>query len=239
MPRLTIAGLDVVLVGGTDGAGGGDGPLVVLLHGYGAPGDDLVPLARVVGAPAGTRWAFPAAPLALPMPYMDARAWWPIDLRRFEEAQRTGVSIDRSSEVPPGMAPARERIVQLLGELGERLRPSALVLGGFSQGAMLTLEVTLRTEVPLAGVALLSGTLLAQDEWVPLMPRRKGLRVFQSHGDEDPLLSPSAAARLRVLLEDAGLDVDWVPFAGGHEIPPPVVSGLRAFLGRVLGPGAG
>jgi phospholipase/carboxylesterase len=41
-----LGGLTVRLTGGTDGKGGGNGPLVVLLHGFGAPGDDLVPLSE-------------------------------------------------------------------------------------------------------------------------------------------------------------------------------------------------
>jgi phospholipase/carboxylesterase len=43
-----LGGLKVRLVGGSDGRGGGDGPVVLLLHGFGAPGDDLVPLADVI-----------------------------------------------------------------------------------------------------------------------------------------------------------------------------------------------
>ena len=42
-----FGGLTVRLTGGTDGKGGGNGPIVVLLHGFGAPGDDLVPLVGV------------------------------------------------------------------------------------------------------------------------------------------------------------------------------------------------
>ena len=43
----------------------GDGPLVLLLHGFGAPGDDLVSLADVLNVPAGTRFVFPEGPLSL------------------------------------------------------------------------------------------------------------------------------------------------------------------------------
>ena len=47
--------------------------LVVLCHGYGAPGDDLVglesELRRVGGVPGGTRWVFPEAPLEVPLSF--------------------------------------------------------------------------------------------------------------------------------------------------------------------------
>ena len=51
MKTISFGGLSCRLVGGADREGGGDGPLVVLLHGFGAPGDDLVQLWRVIDAP--------------------------------------------------------------------------------------------------------------------------------------------------------------------------------------------
>ena len=80
--------------GGDDDRGGGDGPAVVLCHGFGAPGDDLVPLAEVLSAPPRTRFFFPEAPLALPAPYGDARAWWMLDLLRLEASFAAGRGID-------------------------------------------------------------------------------------------------------------------------------------------------
>ena len=89
---------------------------------------------------------------------------------------------------------------------------------------------------PLAGLVLLSGTLLAEPEWTPLLKRRAGLKVFMSHGQQDPLLPFGASERLRDLLGGAGASVEFVPFRGQHEIPMPVVSKLRAFLASVLTP---
>ena len=53
---------------------------IVLLHGFGAPGDDLVGLASALGAPPGTTLLFPEAPKLVadfvPVPFMNsARAW--------------------------------------------------------------------------------------------------------------------------------------------------------------------
>ena len=56
MRTLELGGLECRVVGGSDREGGGDGPVVVLLHGFGAPGDDLVPLWRVMDVPRGTRF---------------------------------------------------------------------------------------------------------------------------------------------------------------------------------------
>ena len=104
MRRIEVEGISVCVTGGTDREGGGDGPLVVLLHGFGASGEDLVPLHRQLQMPEGVRFAFPAAPLdlgaELGRPYAGARAWWLIDLSAFEAASRGEPRPDRSSEVP-------------------------------------------------------------------------------------------------------------------------------------------
>jgi phospholipase/carboxylesterase len=236
MKEIELAGLTVRLAGGVDREGGGEGPLIVLLHGFGAPGDDLVPFWRVLDAPPGTRWAFPAAPFALEgQGQHDSRAWWMIDIERRLTAAERGELDALSQEVPPGLADARARITAFLDAIESRLKPSKTVLGGFSQGAMLACDVALNTDRPLAGIALLSGTLLAAREWAPLASRRRGLPVFQSHGMRDPLLPFAYAEKLRDLLQGGGLDVTWAPFRGGHEIPDGVMRALGQWIRSVLG----
>jgi phospholipase/carboxylesterase len=234
MKRLDLGGLRVLLAGGTDGEGGGEGALVVLMHGFGAPGDDLASLWRVVAAPPGTRWAFPAAPLALQGMGPEGRAWWKIDIMRHLMEVERGGGAAQERDAPAGMSEANAHVVALLDELDARLRPSKVVLGGFSQGAMLACDVALRTDRPLAGIALLSGTLVAGDDWTPLAAHRRGLPVFQSHGTEDAMLSYAQAEKLRDLLRQGGAEVTWVPFKGGHQIPAPVIDALGRWMRAAL-----
>jgi phospholipase/carboxylesterase len=235
MRVANLGGLAVRIVGGTDGSGGGDGPLVVLLHGFGAPADDLIPLAGVLAAPGRVRFAFPGAPLPLPGLWGAGRAWWMIDLARFEQVAGGDVS-QLADEVPPGLADARDHVVAMLDELEPLLGVTGdrIALGGFSQGAMLACDVALRTRRPLAGLVMMSGVLICRPEWLRLLPERRGLPVFQSHGTQDPLLPFALASELRDSMVAAGLAVDWVAFPGGHEIPPQVIAGSSAFLARVL-----
>src|SRR5438093_8062335 len=225
-----FGGLQVRLTGGSDGRGGGDGPVVVLLHGFGAPGDDLVSIWPALNAPRGTRFLFPEGPLSLHMGFGESRAWWMLDLE--------GRTRDRdlSREIPNGLAEARARMMALLDEAERRLGPDPkqLVLGGFSQGAMLACDLVLRTDRPFAGLAILSGTLSAKEAWVPLLRKRRGLLVLQSHGSQDPLLPLFLAEQLRDLLAQAGLAVAWVGFRGVHEIPDLVLRRLGAFIRKVL-----
>jgi phospholipase/carboxylesterase len=222
---LRLAGLDVHAVGD------GDGPLVILLHGFGASGSDLVALAHVIDAPQNTRFLFPAAPLELDSPFGESRAWWLIDWARRERAVAAGRADALTRDVPPGLPEARTRVIALVREAAARFpAASGIVLGGFSQGAMLSLDVALHDAQPLTGLALLSPTMIAEDEWRPRMASRRGLRVLLSHGRQDPLLPFAVSERLRDALTEAGLDVRWVPFDGQHEIPPTVVDALGSLI---------
>jgi len=237
MRELELGGLHARVTGGADREGGGDGPVLVLLHGFGAPGTDLVPLWRVLDVPRGTRFVFPEAPLDLGPAYMGGRAWWMIDIARLERELAAG-GRDLTREVPDGLAEARAQLIALLDAVERELAadPARTVIGGFSQGAMLACDVALRTSRKVAGLALLSTTLLAEEEWIPLMPARVGLPVLQSHGQADPLLPFAIADRLRGELVRAGLAVRWVPFRGGHEIPGVVLDELGRFLRDTLAP---
>lgn len=230
MRELALGGLNTRVAGGTDGDGGGDGPVVVLLHGFGAPGTDLVPLWRQVRAPAGTRWVFPEGLIELSdiSLFGDARAWWRIDIARLEAAMAAGKLRDLSGEEPEGLTEANAAINALLDAVESELNVpgSRIVLGGFSQGAMLSCDVALRSDRELSGLALMSGTLLARDIWLPRTAARAGTPVLISHGREDPLLPFALSEQLKDALSEAGWDVRWVPFNGGHGIAPSVLTDL-------------
>ncbi len=228
----TLGGLTVRLTGGIDDKGGGNGPLVVLLHGFGAPGDDLVPLSEYLDAPTGTRFVFPEAPISIPMGFGDSRAWWMIDMARIQADRAAGKVRDISNDIPRGLTDARGRMKTFLDDLHGKFGadPARTILGGFSQGAMLSCDALLHSTQPYAGLIQLSGTLVAKPEWGPLLLKRKGLPLFQSHGTQDPILPYVMAERLRDEFLKAGMMVEWLPFRGGHEIPEPVLRKLGSFL---------
>ena len=228
----TFGDLRVRITGGEDRQGGGDGPAIVLMHGFGAPGDDLVPLARVLDVPRGARFVFPEAPLAVPG-YGGGRAWWRLDLARLERLAG-GDPTELSREVPAGLAEARAQVDAMRADLDRVLRPSKIVLGGFSQGAMLACDVALHAEPSPAALVMLSGTFIAADVWRSRMKDRAGLPAFVSHGTADPLLPFELTERLHEAMTEAGWSVTWSPFRGGHEIPPSVLDGVGAFLRQHL-----
>ena len=205
--------------------------LVVLCHGYGAPGDDLVPLAGALlrtlpSDMAPITFAFPEAPLSLDFGgFGGARAWWHLDVEAIMEAERAGRARDLSGSAPPGLAPARERLSACVAALQEMTGcgPEQLVLGGFSQGAMLTTDLALRMPIGPQLLAILSGTLVDAASWRELAPKKRSMPVLISHGDHDPLLPFAMACALRDQLIADGLDVSFVPFHGPHAIARPAL----------------
>jgi len=226
--RLEIAGLTTWIAGPPDAR-----LTCVLLHGFGAPGDNLVDLAGVIDGP--VRMVFPAAPLELGGLYGDSRAWWMLDLERLEDALRGGVPLDLRDQVPDGLDAARDHLTRFLDQLAAQfaIADDALVLGGFSQGAMLSLDVALHRPRPPAGLILMSGTLITEAVWQPRMATLAGVPVMLSHGQHDPLLAYHVAELLRDRLTEAGAAVDWQPFRGAHEVPRAAVEAANRLLGKL------
>jgi phospholipase/carboxylesterase len=127
---------------------------------------------------------------------------------------------------------ARWAVQALLRDAQQRYAPDAIALAGFSQGAMLALDVALAADPPVARVAALSGTLLVDS--LPALPAKKQgplPAVLVTHGRDDRVLPFAAAEAIPPILSAQGYAVTFFPFEGGHQIPPVVVSQLRAFLG--------
>lgn len=139
-------------------------------------------------------------------------------------------------EAPSELPVLRETMFRLLADLeGEEGIPvSRVVLGGFSQGAMLAADIALHLPVSPAGLCVFSGTLLDADEWTRLAPARRGMPALLSHGRQDPLLSFRTAEALRDLFVKAGVAVQFVPFDGPHTIAPEGFAAFVAFLSALL-----
>jgi phospholipase/carboxylesterase len=209
---------------------GGEGPPVyVLLHGYGSSPEKWIPFTQTIWLPPGGRFVFPRAPETTTPPDgpPDGRAWWRLDLGSHI---RPGHAIpDLSATSPPGIKTSAALVRDLLQDLRRRKGPP-VVLGGFSQGAMVASEVAFMSDASLTALVLLSGTIVDEPAWTARLYRRRGLPVFLAHGRADPVLPFDAAERLRTKLEAAGMIVTWHPFDGGHEIPAEVVVALNTFL---------
>ena len=229
--RTTLGGLDGVVLDPETGADVN----VVFCHGFGAPGDDLVALGSELSHIAPelgrrVRWVVPEAPLSLAAHGMpQGRAWWELDLEKLVGGRDWNAYVE---EVPDGLPKARRLFTALVDELSAKTKVPIghTVVGGFSQGAMLSCDVALRLEEAPLGLVQMSGTLISRAAWAERAPKRAKLPVFQSHGTRDPLLPFHVAERLRGMLEDAGMKVTWVPFTGEHTIPMSALEALGKWL---------
>lgn len=237
--REVLAGLDCVVA---DVPGAHPEWAVILMHGYGATGEDLVPLAEelAVRDPSLTgpvRFIFPAAPLEPPeMADFGGRAWWPLDIGALQLAIMQGRFRERTRQKPDHLDAAAAAVTGLVEQLASDMHIplSRIVLGGFSQGAMLATDVSLRLATAPAGLIIWSGALLCESEWRSCAEQRAGLPVWQSHGRLDPILPFEAAEWLRDLLVGAGMQVNFTAFDGPHTIPPTALAGTADFLAGLI-----
>lgn len=195
--------------------------ILMLLHGFGADAGDLFPLAGLIDPDDQWTVVAPNAPFEVPIgPGYTGRGWFPISLRDLE------AGVDFSQIRPPGL----DEAAQMVGEVIFELNPERLVLGGFSQGAMVATEVALSSPDDVSGLVLWSGTLLDEAGWTKRAAGLKGKRFLQSHGGGDQVLPFSGAERVYKMLRDAGAEGPLIGFGGGHEIPMAVVQKTAEFV---------
>jgi phospholipase/carboxylesterase len=194
----------------------------VFVHGYGANGDDLIGLAQSwAGLLPDVLFISPNAPEAVPG-YPQGRQWFPIsrlDPHLLDQGAREG-------------AGALEGF--LSAELDRwGLTPDRLVLVGFSQGTMLSLQVGLRRAVAPAAIVGFSGALPNSATLAAEAVGRPPVLLI--HGDRDdvvPFQASEAAARV---LEAAGYPVFFARAQGlGHGISPEGLTYAGQFIRQAL-----
>jgi phospholipase/carboxylesterase len=192
--------------------------IVILAHGYGSNGEDLIGLAPY------WREALPDAVFVAPNapePCPGAPGgfqWWPVwDIDRTVGARAAAPVLDAFIDAQ-------------LARYG--LTDERLALVGFSQGTMLALHVALRRERSMAGVVGYSGMLIDAGE----AEIRSRPPVLLVHGDADPMIPIAAFHHAQAALKRLGVEVtSHVSRGVGHSIDMDGLNLGGAFLSRVLG----
>lgn len=205
-------------------SGGKAKNLVVLLHGYGADGNDLIGLGREwASLLPDTAFVSPHAPEPCGQAPM-GRQWFPLTMRDPHEYAR-GVARAR-----PALDAFLDRELAALG-----LEDSDLALVGFSQGTMMALHCGPQRSGTIAGIVGYSGLLADPRSLASGEPRRPP--VLLVHGDSDDLIPVAALFGAAQGLAAAGIPVEWHVSAGTpHGIAPDGLALGGAFLRRVLSP---
>jgi phospholipase/carboxylesterase len=206
-------------------ARGGPGPpSVVLLHGYGSRAEDWLQFEDRWQLPADIRRVYPQAPLRGPV--TGQRGWWWLGLESYVPS---GQRLPDMSKASPGGIKVASRLVREL----LRHEHAPVILGGFSQGAMTSAEIAFQSDQELAGLILLGGTTVNEEAWAEYFARRRHLPIFIAHGRDDGVLSFAIMERFQARLKASGMEVTWMPFDGGHDIPEPVIEAISAFMRRL------
>jgi phospholipase/carboxylesterase len=209
--------------------GGAGPPSLVLLHGYGSNAGDWLQFEHKLQVPQNGRLVFPQGPLRGPN---GARGWWWLNIEgHVPPGERYP---DFSTANPGGIKVASRLVRNLLNDV-----PGPIMLGGFSQGAMLSAEIAFQTDQDLAALVLIGGTTVNESAWAERFPGRRAMPIFIAHGRQDAVLPFATMERFQSRIKAAGLDVTWFPYEGGHEIPDEVIAAVNAFLAgvRLGGPG--
>ena len=188
--------------------------LVVLVHGYGADGNDLIGLAQHWQTLLPTvAFAAPNAPTRVPG--TAGYQWFPIS-RIDPHEMKKGVEV---------AAPVLDEYLD--GELKRlNLPPERLALAGFSQGTMLSLHLGLRRAVKPAAIVGFSGLLPGPPPELAEFPP-----ILLTHGDQDQVIPPQALFLAATQLGAAGAGVQWHLAPGmGHGIDPEGLMMAGAFL---------
>lgn len=224
-----MAGLDGPRAG--PGSGGPARQLIVLLHGVGADGADLIGLAPMLAeALPDAAFAAPDAPFPCDMaPF--GRQW-------FSLQDRSPARL--ASGVRAVEASVRAFLEAELARLS--LPPSALALAGFSQGAMTALHTGLRMAEPPAAILAYSGALLSPESLAAEIAADPPPPVLIVHGESDEVVPVRASRAAESALRAAGVPVEALYVPGlDHSIDGAGLAAGGAFLRGVLGidaPGA-
>lgn len=217
-PHGTLVRHDRPPRGDADPAG-----LLVLLHGRGADGRDLFPLLDLLDPDARLHGATLQAPDRLP----GSPGW------HWYEVHRVG------HPHPPTFLRSLRLLEQEVDRLLQRLAlgHDRLVLGGFSQGAVMAVATALGSGRPKPAALLpWSGFVPTVEGWQLDASVAAGVPVLLTHGQLDPVIAPEFGDDARARLEAAGAAVEWRAPMVGHELDPATVVRARELLGGELLP---
>ena len=195
----------------------------MLCHGYGADGNDLIGLAP--------QWA----PLLPEAEFIAPHAPFPCEAMSFGR-QWFGFQDRSQAQVFEGVRQAAaildHYLTELLAERG--FDETQLALVGFSQGAMMSLYVSLRRAKPVAAVVAYSGRLFAPERLATELRARP--RTLLVHGDADQVVPPESLPQAYAALEAAGVRVGQMRRPGiGNGIDGGGLARGGAFLGAAFG----
>ncbi len=199
--------------------------LVILVHGYGADGEDLIGLApQLAKVLPDAAFISPNGPEPCAQSAF-GRQWWGIG--SFSQGERWQ-GVNKAAPV------LDDFISQELERKG--LHEGQLALVGFSQGTMLSLHVGLRRRQQPAGIVGFSGSLIGAEHLEAEIRSRPP--VLLVHGDQDQMVPMTSMLDAVQGLAAVEIAAEWhVSQGAGHTIATDGLYLACRFLERVFGDG--
>ncbi len=190
--------------------------LLILLHGLGSNEKDLFSVAEYLDP--GYTLVCPRAPYE---PRPDYFAWYEIEINEGEMTshyQQAGMSLE-----------AIDDFVDYLIEK-YHFKKNEIVIGGFSQGGIMSLSYGLYKPEKIRGVISLSG-IYDPTIGPKHIQLSDPIHVLAVHGNEDDVLPVEMARNIKVDFEKKGIEVDYYEIDGlGHSINNRVLQILNEWL---------
>ncbi len=196
-------------------------PVLILLHGYGSNEKDLFSFAEYLDD--RLMVIAPRAPQTLAS---NKYKWYSLNPTESELRYDGAEVLQTSKDI---MIFVEEVISNY------KVDPQKVYIGGFSQGAILTLGTGLLNSEKIAGVVCLSGHLYPEfAEQIPLTQGLNGLSIFISHGRQDKVLAFSKMDKDAAYLKNKGIDVTARFYDSAHNISQENFRDMLAWLTKEL-----
>ncbi|KAK9453873.1 Phospholipase/carboxylesterase/thioesterase [Dipodascopsis uninucleata] len=121
-------------------------------------------------------------------------------------------------------------------ELDKGIKPERIVIGGFSQGCVISLMTGLTSDIKLGGVVGLSG-FMAQRSSIVEMHKKAAVKIpyFVGHGTNDPVVKYEYCLLTKQILESLNMPLEFHEYPGlTHSVSPTEIEHISTFLQRVI-----
>jgi phospholipase/carboxylesterase len=139
---------------------------------------------------------------------------------------------DFAGDIMPGVQRSRQLLFALLDDQrAQGFATSDTILGGFSQGCLMSLEVGVRYPHRFAGILGISGYVCEPEKLVAeLSPVALQQRILLTHGTVDSMIPFTRVKQQVELLRSAGLKIEWHEILKGHTITEAELGLIRSFI---------
>ena len=189
---------------------------IIALHGYGSNPFNMIELLKVLNIDKADCF-FPPGNIS-PFPNDDlSKAWF---------------SIPFTSNLNKEIVISREIILSKLKSIVNSY--DKIVLLGFSQGAMMCLDIMVNISKPVSGVICLSGLNINIDNNINIDKAYKKTPIFVGHGINDEIIDMESSKTSFEFITKKGFKIDWNEYNMAHEVVEKELEDIRSFFERLI-----